>query len=203
MVFVHLSECGTWCNESPLLRSTIFDRVINTKKRLYKACKNNSKYDNFAETLVLSSLKRSRQSFYEGFFSGETLLCMLQFPRTVIGWNHMYKGWVHTSCRFVFILCSVTAWLNSHEAIRSFFARSARTCRKSVKCTCYITGKGKHSQMSAYTPLKGNSVRYCNTPMYKQTEEPKRRQLVIPPNINRTKANSTFTQVWERLDVSL
>ena len=29
--------------------------------------------------------------------------------------------------------------------------------------------------MSAYTPLKGNSVRYCNTPMYKQTEEPKRR----------------------------
>ena len=72
-VFVHLSECGTWCNESPLLRSTIFDRVINAKKRLYKACENNSKYDNFAETLVLSSLKRSRQSFYQGFFSGETL----------------------------------------------------------------------------------------------------------------------------------
>ena len=72
-VFVHLSECGTWCNESPLLRSTIFDRIINAKKRLYKARENNSKYDNFAETLVLSSLKRSRQSFYQGFFSGETL----------------------------------------------------------------------------------------------------------------------------------
>ena len=42
-----------------------------------------------------------------------------------------------------------------------------------------ITGKGKHSQMSAYTPLKGNCVRYCNTPMHKQIEEPKGRDQSI------------------------